>query len=72
MADGNAKVFARVDPAFRERIKRDADERFGGNESMTVRAALDLYLDLRETHGPRYELIVLDLRNADTKEQVAA
>lgn len=70
MSDETTKVFARVDPAFRERIKRDANERFGGNESMTVRRALELYLDLREMHGPRFELVVAGML-ADTEKEAA-
>jgi hypothetical protein len=68
MSDDTTKVFARVDGPFRDRIKRDAATHFGGNESMSVRRALELYLDLREMHGPRFELVVNRLLTVDEKE----
>jgi len=58
----SSRIIFRVDSDLKERIARDAEERFGGNESMTVRAALELYLDLRDVHGPHFDLIVLGLR----------
>jgi hypothetical protein len=71
MNDETTKVFARVDGPFRARIKRDAALHFGGNESMSVRRALELYLDLRETHGPRFDLAVSRML-ADTEKAEAA
>jgi hypothetical protein len=68
MNDDTTKVFARVDGPFRQRIKRDAAANFGGNESMSVRRALELYLDLRELHGPRFELVVARVLAADEQE----
>lgn len=51
-------VFARIEPEFRRRVKAEADRRYQGNESMVVRAALEMYLDLREELGPRFEIVV--------------
>jgi len=48
-------LFARVDPALRERVKAEADQRFEGNESFVVRAAVVTYLRLRDHFGSSFE-----------------
>lgn len=51
MNDQKPMVFARVSPEVRDRVRREAGQRFQGNESMLVRAAVETYLDLRESLG---------------------
>ncbi len=66
------KIFARVDPAFQERLSQLAALRFEGNESMVVRAALELYMDLRDVHGARFDIVVEELRSRTLREGQAA
>lgn len=62
----------RVEPEFKERIARNAAKPpFSGNESLFVRFALDLVMDLRETHGASFDLVIAGLRQAETQEQAA-
>ncbi len=55
MSERKPLIFARVEPEFRQRLKREADARFDGNESMVIRVAARDYLDLRDALGPQYE-----------------
>jgi len=68
-------LFARVDPALKQRVKADADQRFEGNESFVVRAAVVTYLRLRDHFGPSFEAemekIVPASPNPSAKERVA-
>lgn len=45
MDNRNPKIWARVDPAVRERIRTEAAQLFDGNESMLVRRAVVRFLD---------------------------
>lgn len=49
------RIFARVDPLLRERVKTEANRRFEGNESLVVRDAVRTYLRLRDHLGTRFE-----------------
>ena len=55
-------IYARVDPALRDRVKAEADLRFEGNESVVVRVAVVTYLRLREHLGSSFD---------ETIEQIA-
>ena len=63
----------RVEPDVKERIARNAAiAPFSGNESLFVRYALDLVMDLREAHGPRFDLVVAGLRQPVEPQEQAA
>jgi hypothetical protein len=68
---GNRPLQIRLDPVFRQRIKAEATQRYSGNESEVIRQALLMYLDLREAHGSRFEIVVEALRG-ERRETVAA
>ena len=60
----------RVEPDVKERIARNAaTPPFSGNESLFVRYALDLVMDLREAHGPGFDLVVAGLRRTSDVEE---
>lgn len=45
MADRKPKIWARVDPELRERVRLEAHTLYGGNESLLVRKAIVRFLD---------------------------
>lgn len=67
-----SQIGFRMDPEFREAIKAEANARFGGNESLLVREATRLYLQLRHELGVQFEpTIALWLRNRDDQDKAA-
>ncbi|MCC6945494.1 MAG: hypothetical protein IT335_13005 [Thermomicrobiales bacterium] len=56
-------LFTRVDPVFKQEVKRVADRDFDGNESQLVRDSVRLMLGLRNELGPRFDLVVAGLLN---------
>lgn len=71
MAGHKTVVGFRVEPEFREEIKRVATRHHEGNESFLLREAARLYVDLRRTLGPRFEVALADLFAATVDEQAA-
>lgn len=71
MAASPPTVSSRLEPDVFERVQREAATRFFGNESMVVRSGIDLYLELREGFGSRYELILAELRQRIEQERAA-
>lgn len=45
MANESPKIWARVDPDIRERVRTEAGRLYDGNESMLVRRAVVQFLD---------------------------
>lgn len=62
----------RISEETAERVEREAERQFEGKSSMVVRASIDLYLSLREAHGPRFDLVVEQMRNGEAMEVRAA
>jgi hypothetical protein len=63
----------RATPEFRNRLKEGAERDFDGNTSILIRKAVNLYLDLRESQGPSFELVVAQLlAAAQASDEVAA
>lgn len=69
----NPKIFARVDAALLERVQREAERRFDGNQSLLLRKAIIDHLDLTDALGPSYDLEVhrLKSRSGDATEAAA-
>lgn len=71
-ANKRPKLIARIDPDIRDRVRREADQRFQGNESMVARAALETYFDLRDALGFDFERVISDLIAVDESVAVAS
>lgn len=69
MASTQPTVSSRLDPDVFRRLQHEAQNRFFGNESMVVRSGVDLYLELREGFGTRYESVVEELRQRIEQER---
>lgn len=48
-------IGVRVTPELREQIASEAEKRFGGNESLLMREATVLYIELRRKLGVQFE-----------------
>ncbi len=72
MARKYPSVSSRVEPETMERVEQEAARMFFGNTSMVTRVGVELYLELRELLGPRYELVIEELRQRGREEGMAA
>lgn len=72
MARKYPSVSSRVEPEVMERVEQEAARTFFGNTSMVTRVGVELYLELRELFGPRYEIVVEELRQRGRQEEQAA
>lgn len=61
MGHKTTHIFTRVDDELLARIDQEAKIRYSDNKSMVLRAALELYLDLRASLGNRYEIVTSSL-----------
>lgn len=48
-------IGVRVTPEFRELIAEEAERQFGGNESLLMRKATSLYIDLHKKLGVQFQ-----------------
>lgn len=71
MAARPPMVFARIEPALRDRVKAEANRRFEGNESLVIRDAIRTYLRLRDHLGTAYEATLEEIAPLDEAETAA-
>lgn len=64
-------ISARVAPAVASRLQLQADKKSEGNRSMLVRSAVNLYVELSDLYGARFEIIVEELRERAEAERAA-
>ena len=65
MAQRLPQVGVRVSDELRALIQAEADTRFGGNESLVLRHATEIYLQLRQRFGPTLDIMLAAWLNDD-------
>jgi len=61
----------RVAPEVASRLQVQANKESEGNRSMLVRSAVNLYVELRDLYGARFEIVVEELRQRAEVERAA-
>ncbi len=72
MSEPRPVIGVRVEPAFRAEIKAAAIRHHGGNESLLLREAAEVYLELRRKLGVQYEPTMALLIGEREREAVAS
>jgi hypothetical protein len=69
--DRKPRILASVEPALLKRVRDEATRRYHGRESMVVLVGVELYLELRDLYGARFEIVVEELRERAKTERAA-